>query len=61
MSTMAAARRLVAALRQRAEGGRRSLVWVALTCTPWCAWQHYNLPTVDLATFQRLDDQRAYS
>eukprot|EP00972_Heterocapsa_arctica_P064431 9508506-Heterocapsa_arctica.AAC.1 len=56
MSTMSAARRLLAALPGRAIDGRRSLVWVALTCTSWCSWQNYNLPT-----FNRIDDDRAYS
>eukprot|EP00972_Heterocapsa_arctica_P066893 9871032-Heterocapsa_arctica.AAC.1 len=61
MSTMGAARKLLAALRSRAIDGRRSLVWVALTCTPWCSWQNYNVPTVDLETFNRIDDARAHS
>eukprot|EP00972_Heterocapsa_arctica_P051982 7647328-Heterocapsa_arctica.AAC.1 len=61
MSTMSAARRLLAKLRKRSIDGKKSLVWVALTCTPWCAWQHYNVPNVDLSTFNRIDDDRAYS
>ena len=37
--------RLVAeALRERARRHQRSLVWIALTCTPWCAWQNYVQP-----------------
>eukprot|EP00972_Heterocapsa_arctica_P089518 13198818-Heterocapsa_arctica.AAC.1 len=58
---MAAARRLVLALRERSRKGLRSLVWAALPCTPWSAWQQYNLATVDWPTFRRIDDQRAYS
>eukprot|EP00972_Heterocapsa_arctica_P007334 1069586-Heterocapsa_arctica.AAC.1 len=61
MSTMSAARRLLAALRGRAIDGRKSQVWLALTCTPWCSWQKYNVPAVDLSTLNRIDDDRAYN
>eukprot|EP00972_Heterocapsa_arctica_P076859 11335304-Heterocapsa_arctica.AAC.1 len=58
---MGAARKLLAASRSRAIEGQISLVWVALTCTPWCSWQNYNVPNVDLDTFNHVDDARAHS
>ena len=30
---------LVQELKRRALQKQRSMVWAALTCTPWCAWQ----------------------
>ena len=54
--------RLVAeALRERARRHQRSLVWVALTCTPWCAWQNYNLRVCDGATVERIKKARVES
>eukprot|EP00972_Heterocapsa_arctica_P058916 8681514-Heterocapsa_arctica.AAC.1 len=43
MSKWVSARRLLADLRDRAARGQKSLIWAALTCTPWCSWQNFNL------------------
>ena len=54
--------RLVAeALRERARRHHRSLVCVALTCTPWCAWQNYNLRVCDGATVEQIKKARVES
>ena len=54
--------RLVAeALRERARRHQQSLAWVALTCTPWCAWQNYNLRVCDGATVEKIKKARVES
>ena len=54
--------RLVAeALRERARRHQQSLVWVALTCTPWCAWQNYNLKNCDRVTVEKTKKARVES
>eukprot|EP00972_Heterocapsa_arctica_P102093 15044171-Heterocapsa_arctica.AAC.1 len=61
MSKWSSAQRLLNDLQDRAVPGQRSLVWVALTCTPWCAWQTYNLTSCDKATVQRIEDANLVS
>eukprot|EP00972_Heterocapsa_arctica_P045817 6762708-Heterocapsa_arctica.AAC.1 len=61
MSKWSSARHLLNNLHDRAVRGQRSLVWVALTCTPWCAWQNYNLTSRDKAAVQRIEDVKFVS
>jgi hypothetical protein len=62
MSTLSAAERLLTGLRERSYAGKASVVWVALTCTAWCAWQRYNQrKCVDEAIWKKNDDERAAS
>eukprot|EP00972_Heterocapsa_arctica_P079892 11772800-Heterocapsa_arctica.AAC.1 len=58
---MSSARRLVLELRTRARAGQHSLVWAALTCTPWSSWQRYNVRMMSDDKFQQLKKTRMES
>eukprot|EP00972_Heterocapsa_arctica_P077123 11374227-Heterocapsa_arctica.AAC.1 len=61
MSKWTSAQRLLGDLRERAACGQRSLVWAALTCTPWRSWQNFNLKHSREPAVRRIESERSNS